>query len=139
MSGKPKVGDTLHRRELVKKMFLDESIDSPVKIMGLLKERHGIVVSRSTVNMDIKKLADVVEVDDADFESVVNNFYDDCFLELKELSDGASSIKDKLNIIKTQSQLFKDRCNVLNDIRMRKTGRWRDVDDGDEEVDTVVF
>ena len=137
---KPSPVETLHRRNLVKKMILDENITNRKEIKHQLKERHGIEVRRETVYNDFKHVAGSLPVEKVkEFHLDLLAIYRKRIREYDDRISKCVSDKDWVVLTKAQSQIMKDMGVVASNLTLIETGRWSGHDKKDDKDDLVFI
>ena len=117
--GRPQKEQTDVRRAYVKKLILNEGITNREEIRRRLKADMGIEVTRQIIYNDFKQIAKLSDKELGKFELDIMGIYKRQIMELEGMIDLERDSLKKASLIKTLSQVIKDRHSVANAIALR--------------------
>lgn len=135
--GRPTAEQTETRRRFVKKLMLEEGITNREEILRRLKAEMGVVVTRQVIYNDIKQISKLSDKEIGKFELDIMAIYRRQIIELEGMISLERDSIRKAQLIKTLSQLMKDRHSVANAIAVRGKRFDRSKTEKNEEVNIV--
>jgi len=115
-----KSDDAVARRRLIKKWVLEEGLTNRSEMQRRLADA-GFVVTRQTVYKDFAKAASFSDEELAEFDLDVMALFKKYIHELEVLIAKEMSSSKKASLIRTLSQIIKDKHTVANNIALRES------------------